>query len=227
MLVSTGALQPADGTRGSSRADSAQAGFGQASWRGDEPSGDSPWPNVALPWPSESERGPHHTMHLRGPRPRTGRMSPEADHDRRRAVGGRPVLHREFQAFERWVRSMARQDDRTGLLMSAHCGGVLVSSTLKVRDKRLRSYETSQPPDLSQWRHHPWDPLDRRSSLEGARAGSTRPGQALVMHKMAVSFTPFVHRVSSDASHGRAHHGFRTARRSLGEGQPYWNAISS
>ncbi len=41
----------------------------------------------------------------------------------------RLVLHREFQGFERRVRSLARRDDRARLLMSAPGVGVLVSLT--------------------------------------------------------------------------------------------------
>ena len=39
------------------------------------------------------------------------------------------VLHREFQGFERRVRSLVRRDDRARLLMSAPGVGVLVSLT--------------------------------------------------------------------------------------------------
>ena len=41
----------------------------------------------------------------------------------------RSALHREFQGFERRVRSLARRDDRARLLMSASGVGVLVSLT--------------------------------------------------------------------------------------------------
>jgi transposase len=41
----------------------------------------------------------------------------------------RSVLHREFQGFERRLRSLARGDDRARLLMSAPGVGVLVSLT--------------------------------------------------------------------------------------------------
>ena len=39
------------------------------------------------------------------------------------------MLHREFQRFERQVRSLARRDDRARLLMSTPGVGVLVSLT--------------------------------------------------------------------------------------------------
>ena len=44
-------------------------------------------------------------------------------------LAARSVLHREFQGFERKVRSLARCDDRAKLLMSAPGVGVLVSLT--------------------------------------------------------------------------------------------------
>ena len=44
-------------------------------------------------------------------------------------LAARSVLHREFQGFERRVRSLARRDDRARLLMSAPGVGVLVSLT--------------------------------------------------------------------------------------------------
>ena len=44
-------------------------------------------------------------------------------------LAARSVLHREFQGFERKVRSLARRDDRARLLMSAPGVGVLVSLT--------------------------------------------------------------------------------------------------
>ena len=44
-------------------------------------------------------------------------------------LAARSVLHREFQGFERKVRSLARRDDRAKLLMSAPGVGVLVSLT--------------------------------------------------------------------------------------------------
>jgi len=44
-------------------------------------------------------------------------------------LAARSVLHREFQRFERQVRSLARRDDRARLLMSAPGVGVLVSLT--------------------------------------------------------------------------------------------------
>ncbi len=44
-------------------------------------------------------------------------------------LSARAVLHKEFQGFERRVRSLARGDDRARLLMSAPGVGVLVSLT--------------------------------------------------------------------------------------------------
>jgi transposase len=44
-------------------------------------------------------------------------------------LAARSVLHREFQRFERQVRSLARRDDRARLLMSTPGVGVLVSLT--------------------------------------------------------------------------------------------------
>ena len=44
-------------------------------------------------------------------------------------LAARSVLHREFQGFERQVRSLARRDNRARLLMSAPGVGVLVSLT--------------------------------------------------------------------------------------------------
>jgi hypothetical protein len=44
-------------------------------------------------------------------------------------LAARSVLHREFQSFERQVRSLARRDDRARLLMSTPGAGVLVSLT--------------------------------------------------------------------------------------------------
>ena len=44
-------------------------------------------------------------------------------------LAARSVLHREFQGFERRVRSLARRDDRARLLMSAPGVGVLASLT--------------------------------------------------------------------------------------------------
>jgi transposase len=42
-------------------------------------------------------------------------------------LAARAVLHKEFKGFERWVRTLARGDDRAQLLMSAPGVGVLVS----------------------------------------------------------------------------------------------------
>ncbi len=44
-------------------------------------------------------------------------------------LAARLVLHREFQGFERKVRSLARRDDRAKLMMSTPGVGVLVSLT--------------------------------------------------------------------------------------------------
>ena len=47
----------------------------------------------------------------------------------RALLAARAVLHQEFQSFERRVRTLARNDDRAKLLMSAPGVGVLVSLT--------------------------------------------------------------------------------------------------
>ena len=44
-------------------------------------------------------------------------------------LAARAVLHKEFQSFERRVRTLARGDDRAKLLMSAPGVGVLASLT--------------------------------------------------------------------------------------------------
>ncbi len=81
---------------------------------------------------------------LRGFGLKVGRTTPHTFEDRiRELVEGHPtlttiadallaarsVLHREFQGFERKVRSLARRDDRARLLMSTPGVGVLVSLT--------------------------------------------------------------------------------------------------
>ena len=81
---------------------------------------------------------------LRGFGLKVGRTTPHTFEDRiRELVEGHPtlttiadallaarsVLHREFQGFERKLRSLARRDDRARLLMSTPGVGVLVSLT--------------------------------------------------------------------------------------------------
>ena len=59
-------------------------------------------------------------------------------------LAARSVLHREFQGFERKVRSLARRDDRARLLMSVPGVGRTCLTYLRLSDRRSCTLQTLQ-----------------------------------------------------------------------------------